>query len=411
MLSLLIELDSPVYDQEKVYKRWQDVSNELTEKKKQFYYQITSHLDPQHQNPTIATVGLVDQSWSKEAKMVELLKNAPEILQNYRQLRAIEAQQEQLRKQVDELVAKRMSLLRRPLDNLASESGLPEPRLASKITFPEEPDVNGSYSIGKGRLLVKERLLMNSDRPSAELISTIAHELAHHEQDTLIIRCLADELRIGTKASAIEKQQLAQLYIDKTGYHQLADSFVDHVLTVRNGQQLTEGQAKRAAGLMESVKDLKTSQAAQQQREKAITRLSKAYDSMKEDPMPLALLEVTLGSDPTRRLIRAQELLAISELPAELSQSLNKLADVERAGLSSTNLHELREEALEALKTSILGRLIYLTKQTHKVYRSRLHELESHEAVRLALLFANPPTQESPEVKRLSLFFTNPLEQ
>src|SRR5207247_1560653 len=99
-----------------------------------------------------------------------------------------------------------------------------------------------SYQDGQIRLKAND---LYNQKDTAGLIERMYHEFAHNEQDSLIVRNLADELKVGGTATAEQKQQIAEVYKQRTG-SDLSTNHLDEVLRVRDGKPLTPEQQERA---------------------------------------------------------------------------------------------------------------------------------------------------------------------
>jgi YD repeat-containing protein len=103
---------------------------------------------------------------------------------------------------------------------------------------------------GDGVLRINQAELLNN-KSVADLLGTVYHELTHNEQQTTILRALADELKIGAKATPDQMTALRALYRERTGGG-VSDRYAGQVLDLRNGAALPENAATRARDLIDA---------------------------------------------------------------------------------------------------------------------------------------------------------------
>ncbi len=116
------------------------------------------------------------------------------------------------------------------------------------------PDKMGSAvaTYGDGVLRINQAELLNN-KSIADLLGTVYHELTHNEQQSTIIRALADELKVGATISDTDMIPLKQLYKDRTG-SSVSDDYMRRVIGLRNGIELPPEAASRARDLMEAFR-------------------------------------------------------------------------------------------------------------------------------------------------------------
>ena len=147
-----------------------------------------------------------------------------------------------LQKETDALIRPRIEQLQAVTDEMTNRYGLP------RVTVRAKP-AQGSYgSYADGKINIAAEVLV-SEKPE-DLTNTVYHELTHHEQYSLMVRRLADLHNVGSKASAQESAAITDEYLTRTARSTLDQSFLNDVLEARNGQFLTDEQAKGADDLL-----------------------------------------------------------------------------------------------------------------------------------------------------------------
>lgn len=116
------------------------------------------------------------------------------------------------------------------------------------------PDKMGSAvaTYGDGLLRINQAELLNN-KSIADLLGTVYHELTHNEQQSTIIRALADELKVGATISDTDMIPLKKLYQDRTG-SSVSDDYMRRVIGLRNGVELPPEAAARARDLAEAFR-------------------------------------------------------------------------------------------------------------------------------------------------------------
>ncbi|MBI1271828.1 hypothetical protein GC174_15495 [bacterium] len=139
----------------------------------------------------------------------------------------------------------------------------------------------GRYMLGTGVMKVQTDLVLNSEKPTT-LKQITAHELTHLEQDQLMIRRLADDLRIDDRFDRADIMQLQLKYREATGQG-LNGDFAGRVLEARNGRFLEAESAQRADLLLQSYADLHNNTSGDTaSHEEAGVRLSKFRESFSD---------------------------------------------------------------------------------------------------------------------------------
>lgn len=143
----------------------------------------------------------------------------------------------------------RAAELQKLMDDFNDAHGLPRSKI--KLSGKDMGAEGASYA--DGVIEVSEAdLLGKVDK--ATLIERLYHEAVHNQQDALVVRSLADELKVGKSASADEARRLKDLYKERTG-RELSDEHLSEVLKTRDGKPLTPEQAVRAKEAADSFKD------------------------------------------------------------------------------------------------------------------------------------------------------------
>ncbi|HEY9783822.1 MAG TPA: hypothetical protein V6D17_00380 [Candidatus Obscuribacterales bacterium] len=143
----------------------------------------------------------------------------------------------------------RAAELQKLMNDFTDKHGLPRTKI--ETTKGKAGPEGASYADGK--IEIAEGDLMGKVDPHT-LIERLYHEAVHNEQDALVVRSLADELKIGKTANADEAAAMKKLYEERTG-RTLSDEHLREVLRVRNGEELSPEQTLRAKEAAKAFKD------------------------------------------------------------------------------------------------------------------------------------------------------------
>lgn len=232
------------------------------------YTQLGAELEAQElelceliEDARIASVADASITFRSDAGMRRLLKGHPQLLSRYEAIRAEEAVHAEMRQELDGILEARATQLEEATEQLCHELGIPPVQVRFQEGFVDS-NTRGEYCRGTNTTALREsQALSASVVPGADLISTLAHELTHAEQDALRIRHLADELHITAAATPEQRSELAALYKEATGAD-LDLEYMDAVIELRRGEPLWPEQEARASAAQEDVESLEVGRRA-----------------------------------------------------------------------------------------------------------------------------------------------------
>src|SRR4030095_15918263 len=150
---------------------------------------------------------------------------------------------------VDIIAHERAGQIQNMFDKYAESKGLPKPQ----IVLEDIPGGGGYYRDGKLHL---DKSTIVANKEPAKLIDTIYHEFAHHEQDSLIIRMIAEENKIGHPPTAEQLQTLHEKYKKDIG-QDVSDDHLKEVLRAGDGQpRLNDEQVARAVDMIDGWRNI-----------------------------------------------------------------------------------------------------------------------------------------------------------
>src|SRR5262249_6748832 len=132
----------------------------------------------------------------------------------------------------------RAQKLQEMMNAFQKEHGLPPTNI--EVFKDSGAGIGGGY--GDGKISLPESALMGDPK---ELIEKLYHEGVHNGQDSLVIRKLADELKIGKEPTAEQIQKLQELYKTSTN-GELSEGYLKDVLKIRDGKPLSAEELARA---------------------------------------------------------------------------------------------------------------------------------------------------------------------
>lgn len=113
-----------------------------------------------------------------------------------------------------------------------------------------------SYVIGEGTINLQRWVLFEDEPMSEEVMSALLHELGHMAQDVLVIRMIADDMRLVYGRHAEKIMPLWERYSQGIGYAP-SHMFLLAVLRLRADQHLSPAERQRAMHLFKDAKNTK----------------------------------------------------------------------------------------------------------------------------------------------------------
>lgn len=142
----------------------------------------------------------------------------------------------------EKLIEPRIQQLQALLDDTTERHGL------FHVTVKARHELSGYGRYPDGAILFRAELFVH-DQPH-QMTDTIYHELTHHEQLSLTVRHIADLLHVGPNAGANELAAVTKEYISRSNYSKLDRTALINILETRNGQPLSDDQARAADDLL-----------------------------------------------------------------------------------------------------------------------------------------------------------------
>ncbi|MBC7996883.1 MAG: hypothetical protein IAF58_03005, partial [Leptolyngbya sp.] len=251
---------------------------------------------------------------------------------------------------------------------LCKEMGITVPKVRFFSPSPGD-SADGSSIGGSNRIILSTRLLNNQETLNAQFLDTLFHEVSHVEQDNLVVRRLADELKIGKTASPAEIDALRDLYAKRQKTERGRSSFFEEVLKVRDGQPLNETQAARADALIESFRDHSEFEARESSLKRRADKLTR---TAKEIAGGAPLEKFVSTSDPEGSV---KKLLKTKTLTSEMSETLGRWAESKKSQSPELEHHEKELRRLLARKCN--SRAENILDGLYSKYASRMHEVEA----------------------------------
>lgn len=195
----------------------------------------------------------------------ELEANKPLLLEHfqddYRKIQAIntffDARQRnfELHEKISEALEPRRQQLQDMANDIVAQfktadgtlAGIPPVRV--EVVSPQHMG-SAVATYGDGVIRINQAELLNN-KSVADLLGTVYHELTHNEQQTTILRALADELKIGAKPTDEQIDLLIQKYSERAG-RRVSEDYTRQVMVLRNGVELPRSAQERATALMEA---------------------------------------------------------------------------------------------------------------------------------------------------------------
>ncbi|MDZ4837323.1 MAG: hypothetical protein SGJ27_26355 [Candidatus Melainabacteria bacterium] len=178
---------------------------------------------------------------------------------------------------------------------------------------------------GDGVLRINQAELLNN-KSVADLLGTVYHELTHNEQQSTIIRALADQLKVGATISDTDMIPLKQLYKERTGSN-VSDDYMRRVIGLRNGVELPPEAVSRANDLMEAFKNNKPVGEEWKKLGNEFRVLQRDLKKLNGNDEPSIAYRILSNLTQTRdRQGQAMRMFGTTEIPPELTEYLKKYA-------------------------------------------------------------------------------------
>src|SRR5262249_19904464 len=179
----------------------------------------------------------------------------------------------------------------------------------------------------------------------AQLLERVYHEFTHNRQDGLVIRSLADEIKIGKSATPDEIAKLKDLYRERTR-GELSDDHLQKVLRSRDGKQLGADEKTLADQYAKAFHDLP-------QGSTELNQLEDRYFAVKAEREKLSSADnLAAANDLTKRLAEDKGTLAKALFGSDtLPPPVRALVDAYKA------TGTLQAEQAKALTDAINGTL------------------------------------------------------
>jgi hypothetical protein len=237
--------------------KWKDLSDlstraqtsktELDRAWDRYYREVQEKLVDRLKNPDGTVDPEVFKRLSKTDEVRKLVGDDQEMLKalnDYVKARDLHAEsQRALKAGMDERTAQVQELMNKFTD----ERGLPR----VKVDLADPAFLNNAHGgYVDGKLHLNRDLVVGNKEPAA-LIETMYHELVHAEQDSLVIRALAEEVGAGHPPTSEQLAQLQQKYKQETGIDVSKEHLEETLRAAKDKPPLTDDEMARASYLIE----------------------------------------------------------------------------------------------------------------------------------------------------------------
>jgi hypothetical protein len=301
-------------------------------------------------------------------------------------------QAEQIQEEIVRITECRINSLQPLVDRITAALGVPNAKLAAS----DDEALCAAYLVGTGSIEINRRILLEDKPLSEELMSSLLHEVGHMEQDVLVIRMIADDLKLKFGQHAQLLLPLYERYAAGIGYAPMS-MFLLAVLRLRDDQPLTAAQRQRAMRLLEAAHQTKLGHEQGKILQKRLDHLSGSEEALSQGAYDAQLLlclrsENSLASLFNRGEIPAVLLYEIRDCRKEIEQivaSLNghdRIRGDEAISQAQTMYHSQNQHlvapTVERMKTLLLQVLSEedrrLQKQLSEIRRAGYHEAEAY---------------------------------
>jgi len=318
--------------------------------------------------------------FSDPAKVMEHLKDHPQLRKAYQDIQNDRERAEFIDKKVEEILESRRQVLEQHVQQFCRERGLPIPSFEFEKRYG---NAGGSYGVGQNAIRLSRDLILKTggNGPGAEIIKTLIHEVGHHEQNTIVLRHFADEVGIGKTATAEQRKALIEMHKARTGYDLQSESFVDEVLQQRDGKALSEGDKTRAIDLVASFKDMTSDQERRTASEEQLQKLRQTKESLEFNNKISDVLQNQNFEEGVKKA------LGVDRVPPDVQKAYEEFVATQPKKdpfLSSAAHSRLRGSLIRAID----ARTAEITGDNYHRYRERLHEVETHDIGQRASFFA-----------------------
>ncbi len=289
---------------------------------------------------------------------------------------------EQLRERLNTINAEREKFLNDNLRPILKAAGINLPKFELKVVqeinrLSTEAAAAAEYHGGTGKIEILESKIISDNHLDPELVGVLSHEVAHHEQNILVIRKLADELENNKQ---IDKDRLRLRYYQDSG-RSLDEKFLENILQWRDkdlaNKHLTQGENERAETLIRS--DGAKDDYVRIQRQ--LTQLRPYTDAFNSDRSIRSLLEV---KDSQQRKAKLEGIL--EKVPNEVAQDLKILDEAQKSG--APQVKELYRALSEKLKKEFKFKKEMLIFEREQLYYNDSMEREAFTAGHRGYFFA-----------------------
>ena len=284
----------------------------------------------------------------------------------------------------------RINMIQPLINGITQALGIPN----ASISTSDDPSTLAVYEIGGGRIELSRQILFDDKPLSENLMSTLLHELGHMEQDVLVIRMIADDLKLKFGQHAELLYPLYERYAAGIGYAPQS-MFLLAVLRLRADRPLNAAQRQRAMRLHQSAFQTKVSAERLTWVRNRLSRLNDSYDELdagKLDPQLLPCLSNTKAITGwfVQGAVPAVLLYEIENCKQDLATIFDEVVGGTRprdiVGWAQKAYHSENRAAVEpivhrlrVLLMQILGEdCSSLEKEMSEIRRSGYHESEAY---------------------------------
>ena len=220
-------------------------------------------------------------------------------------MRVLDNELDAIKKEVDAVVERRLRSLQTLVNTICGALNLPHPQLEIG-----QGSFMAAYIIGRGRIKVTAGLFVDEKPLSTDLMSTLLHEIGHMEQDTLVIRVIADDLGLIFGQHSKLLKPLMERYADTIGYAP-DPMFLLGVLRLRNDVHLTEADRARAMTLVDAAYKTENAHGVGKLIEARMEHLEKSEATLESGQCDRQLLSCLANSAAIQSLFKQGQIPAV----------------------------------------------------------------------------------------------------
>lgn len=318
-----------------------------------------------------------------EAKFREFVKDDPQrlkALDDY--VKARDAYARELTS-FNEAVDGRVQQIQDVLDRYADSHDLPRVKLKHR---PQRDMASAGATYSDGQITVTTEALLN-DKQAANLIGSTLHEMTHNEQNKIAVWGVIDSL--GGNPSVKEIQDVFNGFTGRT----VSEDYVNQVVALRNGAELSPRDADRLYDILGSLRDNAPVDKEWSELGNSFRVVNRDLQKLTGDTEPSAAFRIL--SEMASKPGKFEKHLFEGPVPAELKPFMDRIRAFNR-GADDAWTQETEREARQVLRRYYEGRTDRINARREELYDNymQFHEVDAWyvgERARLAARSAGAP--------------------